>query len=102
MYFIHAIARTHLPNELLDSLVDGILLKVELRGDPLCLFCEGHAALWPGIEGSDEFDLLLRLGAEGRFFLEEDGVAKGDARRGHAPMLVLGEEKEDRVREVGC
>jgi hypothetical protein len=62
----HIPVRTHLPNKLLDGLVDGIVVKVELSGDALRLVCECHAALMLGVEGTDEFDLLFRLRADTR------------------------------------
>lgn len=69
--------RTHLPNKLLDGLVDGIVVEVELRGDALRLVCECHAALVLGVEGTDELDLLLRLRANTRF-LEDDWIPEGE------------------------
>lgn len=93
-------ARTHLPDELLHCLVQAIVGEVELGGDALCLLCESHAALWVGVEGAFELDDLLGFGADWGF-VEEDGVAEGKAWGGDVPMVVLGEEAQDRVREVG-
>jgi hypothetical protein len=93
-------ARTHLAYELLDSLVDGILVKVELGGHALGLVCESHAALRLGVERALEFDLLFRLRTDLRL-LEDEGVAESDAWRGDSPMLRLREELSDRVRNVG-
>lgn len=67
--------RTHLPNKLLDGLVDSIVVEVELRGDALRLVCECHAALMLCVEGTDELDLLLRLRADTRF-LEDDRISE--------------------------
>jgi hypothetical protein len=58
---------THLPNKLLDGLVDGIVVEVELGGDALRLLCECHAALMLGVESTDEFDLRFGLRADSRF-----------------------------------
>jgi hypothetical protein len=93
-------ARTHLPDELFHGLVQAIVGKVELGGDALCLVCESHAALWVGVEGACELDDLLGFGADWGF-VEEDGVAEGKAWGGDVPMVVLCEEAQDRVREVG-
>ena len=93
-------ARTHLPDELPHCLVQAIVGEVELGGDALCLLCESHAALRVGVEGAFELDDLLGFGADWGF-VEEDGVAEGKAWGGDVPMVVLGEEAQDRVREVG-
>lgn len=90
------VIHTHLPDELLDSLVNGIGGEVELGSDPLCLLCEGHAALGSGIEGANKFNLRNWLGAS-LWFLKDDWIAESDGWG-----LVWGEGAEDRVREVRC
>lgn len=72
--------RTHLPNELLDGLADGISAKIELCGDPLCLICQSHAAFCVCVESSCEVDLLLGLRAGGRGFMEDNGTAERKSR----------------------
>ena len=94
-------ARTHLPDELLHGLVHAIVAELELRGYPLGLLGESHAALGVGSEGALEFDYLLELRAD-LGFGEEYGVAESDAWGADGPMLVFSEEAQDRVREVGC
>lgn len=92
---------THLSDKLLDRFVQAIVGKVELSGDALCLVGESHAALGMGVEGAGELDCLFGLRADWRL-VEEYGVAESDTWRGDVPMLVSGEEAQDRGREVGC
>jgi hypothetical protein len=94
-------AHTHLPDELLHRLVHTIIAELELRGNPLGLVGESHAALGVGSEGALELDYLLRLRTD-LGFGEEYGVAESDAWGADGPMLVFSEEAQDRVREVGC
>jgi hypothetical protein len=94
-------AHTHLPDELLDGLVDRILLKVKLRSHPLGLVGECHAARWSGVEGAFEFDALLGLRADW-LLLENEGVPEGDAGGGDTPILGPIEDFVERAREVGC
>ena len=93
-------AHTHLPDEFLDRFVQGIVAEIELRGDPLCLLGESHAALGMGVEGAFELDYLLGLWAD-LGLVEEYGVAESDAWGADVPKPVSGEEAQDRVREVG-
>jgi hypothetical protein len=93
-------ARTHLPYELVDSLVDGILLKVELGGYALRLVSESHAALGSGVEGAFELDVLHGLWADW-WLVEDEGVPEGDSWGRRAPKLGLVEDFADRVREAG-
>lgn len=97
----HGRVHTHLPDKLLHRLVQSIVAELELRGYPLCLVGENHAALGMGAEGAFEFDNLLRLRAD-LGLVEEYGVAESNAWRGDDPMLVFSKEAQDRVVEVGC
>ena len=92
---------THFPDELLHRFVQTIVGEVELRGDPLCLVGESHAALGMGVEGAFELDSLLGFRAD-LGLVEEYGVAESNAWRADVPTLVFSKEAQDRVREVGC
>jgi hypothetical protein len=63
-------AHTHLADELVDGLVDGILAKVELGSDAPGLVGESHAALGSGVEGAFELDVLRGFWAD-RLLLED-------------------------------
>lgn len=91
---------THLPYELLDSLVDSILPKVKLRGYPFRLVCECHAAFGSSVESALELELLsvfwLAL-----LFVEDEGIPQCEAWRGYVPMLRVRQELADRGWEAG-
>ena len=92
---VHVLLHTHLAYELLDSLVEGIVAEVKLRGHPLGLVGECHAALVLSIEGTDKLDLLLRFGTDGRF-LQDDWVSEGEA-----SCVISGNEAHKGVGKVG-
>jgi hypothetical protein len=98
--------RTHLTDELVNGLVDGIGAVVELSGDALGLLGESHAAFRGGVEGvegvwrageaASRVEGCLGDWADGRR-VQNEGIAESQARR-----AVAGDEIQDCVREVGC
>lgn len=90
---------THLPDELLDSLVDSIVAEAELVGNALCLLCQGHAASCVSadvlVEGAGAFDSVRRSRTDGRVVVERV-LAEGDG----GGSVVLCSEAQELVRKA--
>lgn len=96
--------RTHLPDELLDGLVDGIGPKVELAGHAPCLLCQRHAACRVSVdllvEGAGGFWTMRGPRADWRGLVQRVAGGVGDC--GVCLMIPIalgGSEAEELVRK---